>query len=816
MSYNPKVCKAFSAMRALGIKDEVVKPVLKNLLKLYDKNWELIEEDNYRTLADAIFEYEESKEVEDVKEDRGPEPPHKRLHLEQQEDQVSSTMEYSGSMVVLEEGEIPLISCRQEVMESSLQNSGDRRTESSYCRPHAQSNDRGKAPVSSHLVPRDKKSTSDRGKAHVSSHLVPRDRKSTSDRPPSGVQFKQSMNERASVNMQTEGPPRKKHNETFIKLETEQFVTELPTFTVPTSMVHSALPSSLEGSSTGYSSFKSQLSQYMDNKDDGSAHNCGTSCESNFDIASSPLGEVKISLNCHSVIGQSNFHIPKLDAVLKFVEDKYLRTYKIVGPQFSVVKLLKDLCEYYLELGTNSNDRSAIIKSSAKVNMDGRGGHHHIIRLRDAVNIGNFKKDSDNKEVSCHGSSSSRNLVVRQRQTFSPKEKKPYRKINDIAKGSEKVKISLVDEIGCKKLPKFVYIHQNTVYQNAYLHFSLSRIADEDCCPSCSADCLSSSIPCACARETGGEFAYTSQGLLREEFLRNCISMKRKPQKHHIVYCQDCPLERSYNEQMPEPCKGHLVRKFIKECWRKCGCNMRCGNRVVQRGITCSLQVFLTEEGKGWGVRTLEVLPRGTFVCEYVGEILTNMELDERNKERNDERHTYPVLLDADWGSEEFLKDEEALCLDATLYGNVARFVNHRCFDANLIEVPVAVETPDHHYYHLAFFTNRDVDALEELTWDYGIDFDDHTHPIKAFMCRCGSPFCRDKKRRESKGSKEEEAEHRCFYKVRPQLTSLPQATRCEDFLYQLRYQVQCQPLQRLDDQQLIGMGSYTKTVVVA
>lgn len=91
------------------------------------------------------------------------------------------------------------------------------------------------------------------------------------------------------------------------------------------------------------------------------------------------------------------------------------------------------------------------------------------------------------------------------------------------------------------------------------------------------------------------------------------------------------------------------------------------------------IQVFTTNEGKGWGLRTLEALPKGAFVCEYAGEILTNMELYERNRKRNgNDRHTYPVLLDADWGSERVLKDEEALCLDATFYGNVSRFINHR------------------------------------------------------------------------------------------------------------------------------------------
>lgn len=89
-------------------------------------------------------------------------------------------------------------------------------------------------------------------------------------------------------------------------------------------------------------------------------------------------------------------------------------------------------------------------------------------------------------------------------------------------------------------------------------------------------------------------------------------------------------------------------------------------------------QVYFTQEGKGWGLRTLQDLPKGTFVCEYIGEILTNTELYDRNETSSSERHTYPVTLDADWGSEKDLKDDDALCLDATISGNVARFINHR------------------------------------------------------------------------------------------------------------------------------------------
>uniref|UniRef100_A0A8D2JTI6 Pre-SET domain-containing protein n=1 Tax=Sciurus vulgaris TaxID=55149 RepID=A0A8D2JTI6_SCIVU len=52
----------------------------------------------------------------------------------------------------------------------------------------------------------------------------------------------------------------------------------------------------------------------------------------------------------------------------------------------------------------------------------------------------------------------------------------------------------------------------------------------------------------------------------------------------------------------------------VFECNVLCGCGERCGNRVVQRGLQFPLQVFLTER-KGWGLRALERIPAGRFVC---------------------------------------------------------------------------------------------------------------------------------------------------------------------------------------------------------
>lgn len=54
-----RAASAFRSMKAIGISEDKAKPVLKKLLKLYDNNWALIEEENYRVLADAIFDRDE-------------------------------------------------------------------------------------------------------------------------------------------------------------------------------------------------------------------------------------------------------------------------------------------------------------------------------------------------------------------------------------------------------------------------------------------------------------------------------------------------------------------------------------------------------------------------------------------------------------------------------------------------------------------------------------------------------------------------------------------------------------------------------------
>ena len=96
-------------------------------------------------------------------------------------------------------------------------------------------------------------------------------------------------------------------------------------------------------------------------------------------------------------------------------------------------------------------------------------------------------------------------------------------------------------------------------------------------------------------------------------------------------HCADLSVKSWYDAE------GRLKDGFdykdpphIIECNSMCRCNVSmCHNRVVQHGISVRLQVFRTW-GMGWGVRALADIPKGSFVCEYVGELISDSEADTR------------------------------------------------------------------------------------------------------------------------------------------------------------------------------------------
>ncbi|XP_013401598.1 histone-lysine N-methyltransferase eggless isoform X2 [Lingula anatina] len=78
------------------------------------------------------------------------------------------------------------------------------------------------------------------------------------------------------------------------------------------------------------------------------------------------------------------------------------------------------------------------------------------------------------------------------------------------------------------------------------------------------------------------------------------------------------------------------LRTGIFECNSRCKCDCRCVNRVAQNGQQLRLQVFKTEK-RGWGLRCLDDIPEGGFVCIYAGQLLTEQGANEDGHNYGDE-----------------------------------------------------------------------------------------------------------------------------------------------------------------------------------
>lgn len=179
----------------------------------------------------------------------------------------------------------------------------------------------------------------------------------------------------------------------------------------------------------------------------------------------------------------------------------------------------------------------------------------------------------------------------------------------------------------------------------------------------------------------------------------------------------------------------------IYECNSRCSCDSSCSNRLVQHGRQVPLVLFKTANGSGWGVQAATALRKGEFVCEYIGEIITSDEANERGKAYDDNGRTY--LFDLDYNT---AQDSE-YTIDAANYGNISHFINHSC-DPNLAVFPCWIEHLNVALPHLVFFTLRPIKAGEELSFDY-IRADNEDVPYENLStavrveCRCGADNCR-------------------------------------------------------------------------
>ncbi|AES92672.1 histone-lysine N-methyltransferase SUVR5-like protein [Medicago truncatula] len=198
---------------------------------------------------------------------------------------------------------------------------------------------------------------------------------------------------------------------------------------------------------------------------------------------------------------------------------------------------------------------------------------------------------------------------------------------------------------------------------------------------------------------------------------------------------------KTMHKKFPYDNNGRIILEegyLVYECNDKCRCDKTCPNRILQNGIRVKLEVFKTEK-KGWGVRAGEAISRGTFVCEYIGEVLEEQEAHNRCKSYGEEHCSYFYVVDARVNDMSRLIERQAqYIIDSTRYGNVSRFVNNSC-SPNLLSYQVLVESMDCKRSRIGLYASRDIAFGEELTCNY------HYELVlgKGSPCLCGSSKCR-------------------------------------------------------------------------
>lgn len=141
---------------------------------------------------------------------------------------------------------------------------------------------------------------------------------------------------------------------------------------------------------------------------------------------------------------------------------------------------------------------------------------------------------------------------------------------------------------------------------------------------------------------------------------------------------------------------------------------------------TSSRKIQVKKSGvHGKGVFAARDIAKGETLIEYVGEIISAQEAEDRHPhDPNDPNHTFYFQVDDD------------KVIDALHGGNSARWINHCCTPnckPEVIDGRVFIKA------------KKDIAAGSELNYDYGLIIDERiTKKLMAqYPCWCGSPKCR-------------------------------------------------------------------------
>ncbi|XP_043513574.1 histone-lysine N-methyltransferase SETD2 [Frieseomelitta varia] len=209
------------------------------------------------------------------------------------------------------------------------------------------------------------------------------------------------------------------------------------------------------------------------------------------------------------------------------------------------------------------------------------------------------------------------------------------------------------------------------------------------------------------------------------EYLReNLYLTERYTNKETKRMVCDCFLTEEEIERGELGCgEDCLNRLLMIECGPRCVVGDRCTNKRFQNCEYAKCEVFRTEK-KGFGLRAVVDLLAGEFIMEYVGEVVDPKDFRRRAKEysKDKNKHYYFMALKSDQ------------IIDATMKGNISRFINHSC-DPNSETQKWTVNGE----LRIGFFNRKFIAAGEEITFDYHFQ----RYGKEAQKCFCEAPNCR-------------------------------------------------------------------------
>ena len=208
---------------------------------------------------------------------------------------------------------------------------------------------------------------------------------------------------------------------------------------------------------------------------------------------------------------------------------------------------------------------------------------------------------------------------------------------------------------------------------------------------------------------------------------------KRHPPSNDVCQCKSddgvgvkaCDEQCLNRIQMMECIGDSKSTNGKKNPYWNCNCGPECGNRMLSQRKFAKCRPR-REQGKGWGLITVNGVNSGDLVTEYAGEIIDEStkrdRLDEWARDHPNDPNFYIMQLETGW------------YIDARVKGNLSRFINHSC-DPNCHLEPVNVAG----HVRVAIYATRNLPPGGFLSYDYQFD----TNQGEKFVCRCGAKNCR-------------------------------------------------------------------------